>query len=229
MLITFIRTIILYILVVIVMRIMGKRQIGQLQPFELVVTIMLSDLAAIPMQNVGVPLLTGIIPIITILLLQIVFSFVNLKSEKARGIICGTPSVIIENGKIIESELQRLQYSVNDILEQLRSKNCSSISDVEFAILETNGQLSVIPKSQKRPITPSDLNISTNYEGLPINLIIDGTVNYDNLKKANLTEEWLRNELKKFNINEFNEVLLCSLDTNGALHFQSHSIKESNK
>lgn len=223
MLVVFIRTIILYILVVIVLRIMGKRQIGQLQPFELVVAIMLSDLASVPMQNTGIPLINGIIPIVTLLFLQIALSYINLKSEKARGIICGKPSIVIQNGKIDEDQLRKLQYSLNDLLEQLRSKDCVRIADVEFAVLETNGQLSVIPKSQKRPVTPSDLNIKTQYEGLPTNLIIDGVVNHDNLKKVNLTEDWLKKELKKFGFKDIRNILFCCLDTDGSLYFQKRN------
>jgi len=222
MLVVFVRTIILYLLVVIVMRLMGKRQVGQLQPFELVVAIMLSELAAVPMQNQGIPLINGIIPIVTLLFLQILLSFLNIKSETARAIICGKPNIVIQNGIIKESELTNLQYSVNDLLEQLRSKNCPNVSDVEFAILETNGQLSVIPKSQKRPLTPSDLNINTLYEGVPISLILDGKINYQNLEKANLTYDWLMEQLSKNNISNLKDVFFCSLDTNGNITIQKY-------
>ncbi len=205
------------------MRIMGKRQIGQLQPFELVVAIMLSELAAVPMQNQGIPLINGIIPIVTLLFLQMTLSYINLKSETARGIICGKPSIVIKNGLVVEDELKKLQYSINDLLEQLRAKNCANISDVEFAILETSGDLSVIPRSQKRPITPNDMNIPTSYEGIPLNLIQDGKINRDNLYHSKLTEEWLKEELKKQNITNIKEIFLCSLDTNGNLFIQKHS------
>lgn len=224
MLVIFVRTIILYLLVVIVMRIMGKRQIGQLQPFELVVAIMLSELAAIPMQNQGIPLINGIIPITTLLFMQIILSYLNLKSERAREIICGKPSIVIKNGLIVEDELKNLKYSINDLLEQLRVKDCPNIKDVEFAILETSGELSVIPRSQKRPLTPKDVNIPTSYEGIPLNLIQDGRLNTNNLRHAKLTEEWLKGELKKQNINSIKEVFLCSLDTDGTLFIQKHSV-----
>ena len=164
MLLGIFRTIILFIVVVIGLRLMGKKQIGQLQPYELVIVIMLSALAAIPMQDTGISLFTGLFPIITLLLVEVALSYLSLKSERARGIICGTPSVLIENGKIVEQELKRLRYNINDLLEQLRAKNMSNIADIEFAILETSGQLSVIPKSQKRPVVPADLNIETSYE-----------------------------------------------------------------
>jgi len=199
---------------------MGKRQIGQLQPFELVIAIMISELASVPMQNTGIPLINGIIPILTLLVAQITMSFISLKSTKARGVICGKPSILIENGRINEKELRKEMYTINDLLEQLRIKNFQNIADVEFAILETNGQLSVIPKPQKRPVCPEDLNIPTKNEGLPIALIIDGEINYENLAKANHDVYWLKTELNKFGIRNLKDVLFASLDSNGNLFYQ---------
>jgi uncharacterized membrane protein YcaP (DUF421 family) len=154
MTLTIIRTLILFTVVVVALRFMGKRQIGQLQPYELVIIIMLSELAAIPMENIGIPLFSGLLPILTLLVAEVTLSYIALRSVRARGFICGTPVVLIEGGKIIEKELQRSRYNINDLLEELRSKNFPNISDVEFAILETSGHLSVIPKSQKRPLIP---------------------------------------------------------------------------
>ena len=184
MLVTFGRALILYILVVIVMRIMGKRQIGQLQPFELVIAIMISELAAVPMQNTGIPLVYGIIPILTLLILQLLISYLSIKSIRFRALICGKPAILIEKGRIRESELRKEMYTLNDLLEQLRINNCPNVSDVEYAILETNGQLSVIPKSQKRPLTPEDMNIQPQAEGIVVDLIIDGRVLSNNLRIA---------------------------------------------
>lgn len=223
MLVVFIRTLILFAIVVVVLRIMGKRQIGELQPFELVVAIMISELAAVPMQNTGIPLLNGIIPILTLLLAQIVLSIISLKSFKARGIICGKPSILVENGKINEKNLYREMFTINDLLEQLRIKNIPNISDVEFAILETNGQLSILPKSQKRPLNPEDIGISTKYEGLPLDLVIDGEIIRDNLILNNLDVAWLQNELKKFGIDDFDQLLFASLDSQGNLYYQKKS------
>lgn len=220
MLIVFVRTLILYLIVVAVMRIMGKRQIGQLQPFELVVAIMISELAAVPMQNTGIPLINGIVPILTLLVAQVLLSYISLKSMTARAIICGKPTVLIRNGKVSENDMSREMYSMNDLLEQLRNKNIANISDVEFAVLETNGQLSIIQKSQKRPVAPEDISVSTKYEGLPISLIIDGKVILKNLSYVNLDIEWLKNELGKFGIHKLDDVLFASLDTNGNLFFQ---------
>lgn len=223
MLVVFIRTLVLFTLVVVVMRVMGKRQVGQLQPFELVIVIMISELAAIPMANTGIPIIYGIIPIVTLLVSQVALAYISLKSERARGIICGTPSILVENGKILEKECNRLRYNINDLLEQLRSKDFPNVADIEFAILETSGQLSVIPKSQKRPVNPEDLQLPTKYEGLPLTLIIDGEVINKNLTKANLDIGWLKAELAKFGINRLDRVLFASLDTQGQLLFQPKS------
>lgn len=220
MLIVPVRAAILYLLVVLIIRIMGKHQIGQLQPYELVITILISELAAVPMQDTDIPLINGIIPILTLLLIQITLSFISLKSETARRIICGGPSILIDNGKINQKELTRLRYNLTDLLEQLRLKDLPNIADVEYAILETSGKLSVIPKSQKRPVNPEDLQINTLYEGLPLTLIIDGTLKPGNLKKCNLTEDWLRDEIAKFGLNQWNQVFLASLDSNGKLFIQ---------
>ncbi len=223
MLILPVRTIILYLLVVLIIRIMGKHQIGQLQPFELVITIMISELAAVPMQDTDIPLLHGIIPILTLLFIQISLSLLSLKSEKARRIICGGPSILIENGKINQPELARLRYNLNDLLEQLRLKNMPNIADVEYAILETSGKLSIIPKSQKRPVNPEDLHLDTPYEGLPVTLIVDGALKEKNLASLNLSPEWLRGELNKFGLQTWEQVLLASMDTSGRLYLQPKS------
>lgn len=223
MLLVIIRTLILYATTVLLLRVMGKRQIGQLQPYELVVIIMISELAAIPMQNTGIPLLSGLIPIFILVAAQVTLSFISLKSERARGVICGTPSIVIENSRIVEDELRRLRLNLNDLLEQLRLKNVPDISNVEYAILETSGQLSVILKSEKRPVEPQDLKISPQYEGLPITLIIDGQVITENLKKVDLDMIWLQNELGKNGIKNIKDVFFASLDAHKQLYYQLKS------
>lgn len=217
MLIIFFRTLILYFLVVIVMRIMGKQQIGQLQPYELVVAIMIADLVAVPMQNKGIPLLTGIIPILTLLISQLFLSYVSMKSLHGREIICGKPTILIDKGKILTKELQKERYNINDLLEELRVMGYPNIADVEYAILETNGCLSVIPKVDKRPVTPNDLNLTPQYEGLPLPLIIDGKIIEKNMKMANVDMKWLNEQLKMWNISSIDNVILASLDPNNVL------------
>ncbi|MFA7148620.1 MAG: DUF421 domain-containing protein [Syntrophomonadaceae bacterium] len=223
MLIVIIRTLILYATTVLLLRVMGKRQIGQLQPYELVVIIMISELAAIPMQNTGIPLLSGLIPIFILVAAQVTLSYISLKSERARGVICGTPSIVIENSRIVEDELRRLRLNLNDLLEQLRLKNVADISDVEYAILETGGQLSVILKSEKRPVEPQDLNISPEYEGLPTTLIIDGHVIKENLNKVDLDMNWLQSELGKSGVKNVKDVFFASLDAHKQLYYQLKS------
>lgn len=220
MLISFARTLILYGIVVIVMRMMGKRQIGELQPYELAVAIMISELAALPMENSDVPLASGLIPILTLLFAQITLSYMALKSEKARAIICGRPTILIEKGVIQQEELVRSRINLNDLLEQLRVKDFPNIADVEFAILETNGQLSVIPKSYKRPIYPNDLKIHVPYEGLPTPVIIDGEIHKHNLERANISYEDLMKKLKENQITNFKDVLFASIDADGMIFIQ---------
>ncbi|MBE0068173.1 DUF421 domain-containing protein [Thermoanaerobacterium thermosaccharolyticum] len=217
MLIIFFRTLILYFLVVVVMRIMGKQQIGQLQPYELVVAIMIADLVAVPMQNKGIPLLTGIIPIFTLLISQLFLSYISMKSLRGREMICGKPTVLIDKGKILTKELQKERYNINDLLEELRVMGYPNIADVEYAILETNGCLSVIPKVDKRPVTPNDLNLTPQYEGLPLPIIIDGNIIHQNMKIANVDMKWLNDQLKMWNVNNIENVILASLDPNKVL------------
>ena len=214
------RTAILYLTAVVIIRIMGKRQIGQLQPFELVITIIIAELVVIPMQDKDVPLLEGLVPALTLLFLQYLVSLVLMKSEGARAVVCGIPSVLVHNGRIVESELRRLRYNLSDLLEQLRVKGLPDVSDVEFAVLETNGELSVIPKSQKRPVQPQDLQLDTTYEGLPLPLIIDGKIKAGSLRKASLDQQWLQTEIQKQGIKRPKEVLYASLSTDGTLFIQ---------
>jgi uncharacterized membrane protein YcaP (DUF421 family) len=215
------RTILLYLLVMTTIRIMGKHQIGQLQPFELVITIMISELAAIPMQDTEIPLLNGVIPIVTLLFIQTSLSLIALKSHRARRLICGNASILIANGHLNEAEMSRLRYSLTDLLEQLRLKDIANIADVEFAILETSGKLSVILKSQKRPVNPEDLHLETAYEGLPLTLILDGKIQRHNLQKSRLSEEWLRTQLRNLGFGSYEEVLIANQDTSGKLFIQS--------
>jgi len=217
MLLVILRTVILFTFVVVFLRLMGKRQIGQLQPYELAIVILISELAVIPMENTSIPIMGGLIPIFVLFTAQVLLAYISLKSEKARGLICGTPSVLIENSRIVESEMRRQRYNINDLLEQLRSKNVVNLSDVEYAILETSGQ---------RPLTPEDLNIPTSYEGLPTTLIIDGFVFWDNLKRINLTEEWLMTELSKLGAKGPRDVLFSYIDTQGNLFCQKKESAE---
>ncbi|NMA69174.1 MAG: DUF421 domain-containing protein [Desulfitobacterium sp.] len=215
-----IRTVILYSLVILALRLMGKREIGQLQPFEFVVILMISDLAAIPSENMGIPLISGIIPILILVILSISLSYLELKSVKARDILNGVPSILVDRGRIVEEELIRNRLPLSDLVEELRMRSIPNIADVEFAILETNGQISVLPKSNKRPVTPEDLKIEPDFEGLPYVLIMDGRIDNKALAISGKNLTWLENELKKKNVQSIEEVFFASLDTTGSLYLQ---------
>lgn len=226
MFVVMLRTLILFALVILVMRMMGKRQIGQLQPYELAVLIMVSALAAIPMEDIAIPLTNSIIPIILLFVFQVGLSFAAQKSERVRAVISGRPTILIQNGKISEQAMRDLHININDLLEQLRIAGYPNIADVEFAVFETNGAISVIPKSQCRPVMTRDLGLNTGYEGLCHPLVIDGNINYENLAKVRLDELWLTTELKKHGITDIKLVLLASLDTAGNLYFQTKQAGE---
>ena len=214
MLITFIRAIFLYIVVLIVMRLMGKREISQLQPFELAISIMIADLASIPMTEIGVPITNGIIPILGLLVMHLFISVLNMKSIKMRGIICGKPSILIYRGRIDEKALKKERFTINELEERLRTNNIFNIGDVEYAILETSGQITTIQKPNKRNTTPEDFNIEPEYEGISYDLVVDGIVMHENLKNIGKNYEWLRKQVEKFKIKP-EEALLVTIDGKG--------------
>ena len=179
---------------------MGKREIGQMQPFELAIAIMIADLATTPMTEIGIPLLYGIIPILGLLFMHIIISLGNLKSIKMREFICGKPRILIYRGKIDEQALKLENFTINELQERLRVNNINNLGDVEFAILETSGQISVVQKPEKRALKPEDFNIDAKYEGISYDLVIDGKILEDNLKKLGKSRAWLEMEVGKFNM-----------------------------
>ena len=219
MLTTFVRVIILYILVLVVMRLMGKREIGQLQPFELAIAIMIADLASVPMADNGIPITNGIIPILALLLLHILISIINLKSIKMRQIISGKPRILIYRGKIDEKALKKERITINELQERLRNNNVVNIGDVEYAILETSGQITVIQKPDKRNTIPKDFNIMPEYEGISYDLVIDGKIMHQNLKIINKDINWLNEQVGKFGIGP-KQALLVTLDGSNQIFCQ---------
>ena len=225
MLINFFRAILLYIIVLIVMRLMGKREIGQMQPFELAISIMIADLASIPMTETGVPISNGIIPILGLLVMHLIISMLNIKSSKAREIICGKPAILVYRGKIDEKVLKKERFTINELEERLRDNNIFNIGDVEYAILETSGQVTVIPKPNKRPTIPEDFNIEPQYEGIPYDLVVDGKVMYKNLEKIGKNYVWLKKQTEKFKIKP-EEALIVTIDGNNQFFCQAKEKKE---
>ena len=213
MLISFIRTIILYFLVVIALRIMGKRQVGQLEPTELVITLMISELASIPMGHVSIPLLHGIIPILTLIFAETILSYIDLKSRKFRKVMSGTPAILIKEGKIIEKELERIRMNLDDLMEELRSSGNMDISNIKYAIFESNGKLSVIPKTSEK--------YEGVYKGVPFMLICDGIVNEVALKTFQKDEKWLIKTLDSKGINDdISNILFAAVDEKGNFYTQ---------
>lgn len=219
MLITFFRAIILYIVVLVVMRLMGKREIGQLQPFELAIAIMIADLASIPMTEIGIPIFNGIVPILGLLVMHLLISVINLKSIRGREIICGKPSILIYRGKINSKALVKERFTLNELEERLRGNNVFNLGDVEYAILETSGQVTVIQKPEKRTTIPEDFGILPEYEGIPYDLVIDGKIMGANLKAIGKNYNWLKKQVEKFGIKP-EEALIVTIDGKGQIFCQ---------
>ena len=219
MLLTFFRAIILYIIVLIVMRLMGKREISQMQPFELAISIMIADLATIPMSEIGIPIFNGIVPILGLLVMHLVISVINIKSITMRKFICGKPSILIYRGKIDEKVLKKERFTINELQERLRRNNIINLGDVEYAILETSGEVTVIQKPEKRNTIPEDFNIQPDYEGIPYDLVVDGKIMDENLKNIGKNYAWLKKQVEKFGIKP-EEALVVTLDGKGQIFCQ---------
>lgn len=199
-------------------RLMGKKQISQLTFFDYIVGISIGSIAAAMSVDKRISIRDGITSMIIWALFPIVFSFISIHSMNARRLLDGTPTILIQNGKIIEKNLRKSKFTVNDLLEELRMKDAFDILDVEFAILETSGKLSVLKKAAKQPLTPTDMNLQLPNQSICANVIIDGKLMIENVKKLNKDELWLKNELIKNNVHSEKDVLLASCDTNGVLH-----------
>lgn len=221
----FVRVLIIYMLVLIIMRLMGKRELGQMQPFELVIAIMIADLASVPMSDTGIPITNGIIPILALLLIQLIISIINLKSIWVRKVLCGMPSILIYRGKIDEKLMKKEKFTINELQERLRQNNIFNIADVEYAILETSGQLTVIQKPEKRNTIPEDFGITPEYEGIPYDLVIDGKIMYENLKAIGKNYNWLCKEVAKFKIKP-EEALVVTFDGKSQMFCQAKEGKK---
>lgn len=197
MLVVFLRTLILYALVVLGMRIMGKRQLGELQPSELVTTILISNIATLPIENTNVPLMSGAVPILTLMCFEVILSYLGMKNRRFRTILSGTPRIIIRQGKIDQQELENLRYSVDDLMEQLRVNSIFDIQQVEMAVVETTGQLSVCKKAETVPLTASDLGKIPPALNIPAVVVSDGQLLPQGLDYCGIEEETVRKLAKK--------------------------------
>ena len=212
----FVRTIILYFLIMVGLRLMGKRQFGELEPSELVMTMMISDLAAVPMQDFGIPLLSGLVPILTLLALSLLLSQLSLRSLRLRTLLCGTPVVLIRRGQLQQSAMRKNRFTIDELMEELREQGISRIEDVKYAVLENSGQLSVFPWTAQQPPTAEQLGLDLEDDvTLPVVLINDGRILRRNLTACGRNEAWLRKQLSREKVSSPREVFLLTLDEQG--------------
>ncbi|MBP1935154.1 uncharacterized membrane protein YcaP (DUF421 family) [Paenibacillus sediminis] len=224
------RTILMYFVIYLTMRVMGKREIGKLSIFDLVISIMIAEIAVFVLEDMKRPLYDGLIPMLTLVLVQILIAYMSLKSREIRLLFEGKPSILVSRGRLNRSEMRRQRYNLDDLMMQLRTKNLDSVADVEFAILETSGQLTIIPKDPQnrqqeyQSSQPEHLRIDSSkikYESLPLPLIMDGKVQDANLQQIKKTRFWLKNQIHAQGIKDFKDVFLCSIDHKGKLYIDS--------
>ena len=218
MITAFFRTVLLYILIVVGMRLMGKRQIGELEPSELVLTMMISDLASVPMQDFGIPLLAGFIPILTLLALSLFLSQLSLHNLRFRRLMCGSPTILIRNGEIQQSAMRKNRLTLDELLEELREQGYSDLQDIKYAILENSGQLSVFPWTTQQPPTVEQLGLEIQDDvTLSVVLINDGRVLQKNLTACGRDARWLQKQLQAEKVSSPREIFLLTLDEQGSV------------
>lgn len=219
MILSYWRTIILYLILIFVIRMMGKRQIGEMEPSEFVVTMLVANLAAIPMQDGGIPLFSGLVPILTVLGVELIISWLCLKSVKMRRLFCGKPMILVENGRILQENMQCVRMTLDELTGHLRQKDVLCVTDVQYAILETNGELSVFPYPDRKPASAADARIKPSEQSLPVTIIEDGRVCKENLPLAGKNETWLDAVLKDCRTTP-EATLYLTVDSRDRIQFQ---------
>ena len=197
MILSYLRTIIVYLVLIVTIRLMGKRQIGQMEPSEFVVTMLVANLASIPMQDGSIPLFSGVIPILTVLGLELVLSALSLRNVRLRRLLCGKPVILIENGNILQQNLRKTRITLDELTGHLREKDVLDLKSVQYAILETNGNLSVFPYPKEKPASARDAGVQARQQFLPITLISDGELMQENLTKAKKDLSWVHRVLEE--------------------------------
>lgn len=215
-----IRCVIIYLIVVLVFRLMGKRQLGELQPFEFVITLIIADLATIPMADINIPMVHGLVPLLTLMLLHFSLSFLSRKSLFVRKILSGKPVLVITPDGINYDALKKLNMNLNDLSEALRGQNYFSFDQIDYAIVETNGKITVLPNSKNAPLCASDFNLKKSQSALPIILICGGKVLKENLIVAKVEYQFLLDNIKKLGAFKFKDVIIATMDTNGKMYVQ---------
>ncbi len=212
MIITVLRTIIMYVFVVFILRIMGKRQIGELEASELVVTIIISEIAALPITNIGVPLSGCILAILILLIMEIFLSQAAYKSVSVRTVLYGKPSTLFKKGRINQSEMEKQRFNVADLMEEIRNSGAISLNQIDYVIMETNGKVSVILNAENSPVTPSDMNLKPSSVYMNYVIIDNGNLIKTNMERLGLNDEWLNEQLKKSKIGHIREVFYLSFE-----------------
>lgn len=223
MLTIFTRSVLLYIASLLAMRAMGKREVGQLQPFELVVVIMIAELAATPMGGVGIPLLYGILPMVALVVCHGLITALCMKWQPFRAWMSGQPTVLMRNGVICEKQMRKSAMDLNDLMEAIRTAGILDPSEVGTVVLEPGGQVNVFPKADFRSVSPSDIALNVPAEGLPLPLVMDGIIQHDNLTRGQLTETWLREVARSAGYPNLAQVLFLCLNTQGEMLIQGKS------
>ena len=215
------RAIIIYLVVLFLFRIMGKRQLGQMQPFELVLTLIIADLATIPMAEIGVPVLHGIIPLLTLVILHFILTLLSRFSTKFSMLISGKPVIVINPKGIDYQALKKLNITIDDVFEAMRGLGFFSLEQVEYAIMETNGKLSVLPKAEAAPVTNENLKLKVDPSVIPVSVVSEGKIMKDNLSEAEVSEDFIHTFLQK-NVGKVKvkDVLVMTIDKNGLVYLQ---------
>lgn len=221
MAIIFVRTVILYFAILISMRIMGKRQLGEMEISEFIVAALIADLAATPLQDIGIPLLNGLVPIIIMFCFEIIIAGLNMRSIKLRKLTYGRPEIIIRNGRIIREAMQKNRFTLDELMQELRAQGLTDTAQVEYAVLETNGQLSIILKSGDQPVTASQMGVVGDDVSYAHIIINEGRILDNNLELLGRDRRWLSNELKRQNFRSADEVYILTLSESGRVFCQA--------
>ncbi len=224
MILSYFRTLFLYLVLIFAVRLMGKRQIGEMEPAEFVVTMLVANLAAIPMQDGAIPLYSGLVPILTVLGMELVLSGLILRSVRLRQLLCGKPVILIDNGKILQENLKSARINLDELTGQLRAKDVLDIRTVQFAILETSGDLSVFPYPKEKPASAKDAGVQATGQHLPVTVVEDGYLSRENLERAKKDEKWLEKVLSQHNCG-VKETFLLTVDESGQVVWLGKEIK----
>ncbi len=215
-----VRTLIVFLCIYAAMRLMGKRQLGELEPSELVVAVLITDMAAHPLQDIGIPLLNGLLPIAILLSCELLISWLSLKSKGFRAFCFGGPSILMRDGRIQLKELRRNRFSLDELCEELRGKGVTDLSTVRCAVLETDGTLNVLLKAECQAVTPAQMGLQVEDGGLPLTLISDGKVEWKNLRRLRKDEDWLLCQLRDRGFNSPSEISYMNMDGQGKVFLQ---------